>query len=69
MTANRLNGEVIKQAVIKIHLGSPVFRGFSGQREQKGHSISPCSFSPQRAHLVMPRASSISSWLTGISRG
>jgi hypothetical protein len=61
MTAYRLSGEVMKQAAIKILLRSPLYRALSGKREQKGHSISPSSFCPQRAHTIMPRASSISS--------
>jgi len=68
MTAYKLSGEVRKQAVIKIHFGVPDVMGFSGKREQNGHSISPSSLWPQRAHLVMPRASSISSGFIRIAR-
>jgi hypothetical protein len=68
MTAYKLSGEVRKQAVIKIHLGVPDVRGFSGKKEQNGHSISPSSLWPQREHFVMPRASLISSGFMKISK-
>src|SRR3972149_3846168 len=57
-TKGRLRGDVKKPAVTYTHFGTRRIRVRSGKRLQNGHSTSPSSISPHRAHRVRPRISS-----------